>query len=139
MRTLRDRIRHTILFELIALAIVSFGAAWITGHPVHSMGALSLMFSLIAMAWNFAFNWMFDLWDLKYRNMAPRGPGLRAVHAILFEAVMLIVGIFVTAWWLVIGYWEALILDLGFSAFFLIYAYVYNWTYDLVFPVPRPA
>ena len=58
------------------------------------------------------------------------------MHAILFEAVLMIVGLFLTAWWLSIGYLEAFLLDLGFSAFFLVYAYVYNWTYDVIFPVP---
>ncbi|MGQ4692537.1 chlorhexidine efflux transporter [Aeromonas veronii] len=32
---------------------------------------------------------------------------------------------------------EALVLDLGFVVFYLIYAFVYNWGYDKVFPIPR--
>jgi uncharacterized membrane protein len=31
---------------------------------------------------------------------------------------------------------EALILDIGFAAFFIVYALIYNWVYDIVFPVP---
>ncbi|MBE1283913.1 MAG: PACE efflux transporter [Rhodobacteraceae bacterium] len=138
MRTLKDRIRHTLLFEGIALGIVAVGGSWITGHSLEAIGLLSIMFSLLAMSWNFVFNWLFDQWDMKYRNMAPRGPGIRVVHAILFEAVLLTVGIFLTAWWLSIGYVETFLLDLGFSAFFLVYAYIYNWGYDVIFPVPRP-
>ena len=84
-------------------------------------------------------DWKEALWDSHYRNMAPRGPGLRGVHAVLFETILLVVGIFVTAWWLDISYFDALILDIGLSAFFLIYAYVFNWAYDLLFPLPGPA
>ncbi|WP_299355151.1 PACE efflux transporter [uncultured Shimia sp.] len=137
MRTVKDRLRHTIMFEGIALGVVATGGAWLTGHSMAEIGSLGVMFSLLAMAWNFVFNWLFDHWDLKYRDMAPRGPGIRVVHAVLFEAFLVTVGIFLTAWWLTIGYWEAFLLDLGFSAFFLVYAYVFNWTYDVVFPAPR--
>ncbi len=138
MRTLKDRLRHTLLFEAIALSIVATVGAWITGHSMATFGSLGVAFSLLAMAWNFVFNWLFDLWDKRYRNMAPRGPGLRVMHAVLFEAFLLVVGIFVTAWWLDISYFDALILDIGLSAFFLIYAYVFNWAYDLLFPQPGP-
>ncbi len=139
MRTFFDRLRHTLLFEAIALSIVTVGGAWATGHSLFSIGTLGLIFSGLAMVWNLVYNWVFDLWDRAHRGMAPRGPGLRAVHATLFEAVLLFVGLFITAWWLGVSYWEALMLDLGFSAFFLVYAFCFNWTYDLVFPVPREA
>lgn len=137
MRTIKDRIRHTLMFEGFALGLVATGGAWLTGHSMAEIGSLSVLFSLLAMTWNFIYNWLFDLWDRKYRGMAPRGPGIRVVHAVLFEAFLITVGIFLTAWWLTIPYWDAFILDLGFSAFFLVYAYVFNWTYDVVFPVPR--
>jgi len=139
MRTLPDRIRHTLMFEGIALGVVAFGGAWITGQPVAKIGALGIMFSVLAMAWNLAFNWMFDLWDRRYRNMAKRTVGLRIAHAVLFEIVLLTVGIFLVAWWLQIGYLEAFLLDLGMSAFFLVYAFCFNWTYDVIFPVPKAA
>lgn len=137
MRTVKDRIRHTVMFEMIALVLVATFGAWITGHSVAAMGTLGVLFSLLAMAWNFAYNWMFDLWDRKYRGMARRGPGIRVIHAVLFEAFLITVGLFLTAWWLAISYWDAFILDLGMSAFILVYAYIFNWTYDVVFPVPR--
>lgn len=136
MRPLSDRIRHTVLFEALALGIVAFGGSWATGHSPEALGTLGIMFSVIAMSWNMLFNWLFDVWDRKYRNSAKRGFALRAVHAVLFEAVLIVVGIFLVAWWLDISYWDAFILDLGFSAFFLVYAFAYNWTYDIVFPRP---
>ena len=139
MRTLKDRIRHTLLFEIIAVIIVSIGGSWILNRPMETIGALTLMFSALAMGWNLLFNWLFDHWDLKYRNMAKRGFVVRAVHASLFELGMVIAGIFLVAWWLDISYWQAFIIDVGFSVFFLFYAYAYNWLYDHIFPVPRPA
>ncbi|WP_107495812.1 PACE efflux transporter [Thalassobius sp. I31.1] len=136
MRTFKDRLRHTFLFELIALSLVAIFGAWITGHSPAEMGTLGLMMSLLAMAWNLIYNWMFDQWDMKYRNMAPRGVKIRIIHALLFEGGLLIAGIFIVAWWLSITLVQALLLDLGFAAFFLVYAYVFNLTYDKTFPVP---
>jgi uncharacterized membrane protein len=34
------------------------------------------------------------------------------------------------AWWLQVSLWQALLLDLGFFAFFLPYTYVFNLAYD---------
>jgi len=137
MRTLPDRIRHTLIFEALALTIVSLLGSKATGFSIEAIGTLGIFFSAFAMVWNIAFNWMFDLWDAKYRNSAPRGVGIRVVHALLFEAAFLIVGIFVIAWWLDITLWHALALDAGMATFFLAYAFCFNWCYDHIFPVPK--
>lgn len=139
MRTLPDRLRHTLIFEAIALFLVAVPGGWLLDRPMEIMGALSLMFSALAMGWNLAFNWMFDLWDRKYRGMAKRGVRIRVVHAVLFEAGLVTAGLFLIAWWLDMTYWDAFLLDISLSAFFLVYAFCYNWAYDIVFPVPRPA
>ena len=137
MRTFRDRLRHTLIFEAIALFLVAIPGGLILDRPIELMGALSLMFSVLAMAWNLVFNWGFDLWDRRYRAMAKRGFGIRAVHAVLFEAGLLFAGLFLIAWWLGMSYRDAFLLDISLSAFFLVYAFCYNWAYDMVFPVPR--
>lgn len=139
MRSFPDRLRHTLIFEAIALFLVAVPGGWLLDRPMAIMGALSLMFSVLAMSWNLAFNWMFDLWDRKHRGMARRGVGIRIVHAVLFEAGLVIAGLFLIAWWLDMTYWDAFLLDVSLSAFFLVYAFCYNWAYDMVFPVPRAA
>ncbi len=137
MRSLGDRIRHTILFEIIALAFVALAGSWIIGRSMLDVGALGLMFSVMVMCWNLLFNWMFDRWDRRYRHSASRGVGLRLVHAVLFELGILIAGVFIVAWWLDMTLLQALILDIGFAAFFIAYAFGFNWLYDSVFPVAK--
>ena len=39
-----------------------------------------------------------------------------------------------TAWYLGISVWDALVLDIGFMLFYLVYGYLYHWLYDVVFP-----
>ena len=46
------------------------------------------------------------------------------------------------AWYLGISLITALIMDVGFSGFYLVYAFAFNWLYDMLYPVaarPRPA
>lgn len=136
MRTFWDRVRHTVLFEAIALFLVAVIGSWVLNRPMAEIGALGVIMAVLAMSWNMLFNWLFDLWDRRYRNFAKRGLLLRAVHASLFEAGMLIAGLFIIAWWLKVSLWEALIMDISFALFFLIYAYLYNWAYDVIFPRP---
>lgn len=135
MRSLPDRIRHSIFFEIFGIAFTAFGGAWLTGHSPEDMGLIGIVFSLLAMSWNFVYNLLFDLWDRKYRNSAPRGVFIRVIHAIFFELFMLICGMFIIAYWLNISLLDALIMDVAFSVFFLVYAFAYNWLYDIVFPI----
>lgn len=136
MRSFWDRVRHSVLFEGIALSIVAVFGSWITGHSISEIGVLGLIMSLIAMGWNFVYNWLFDKWYVANRGSEPRSIALRVVHAILFEACLLAIGIIVIMLWLQMNFVQALLLDIGFAVFFLVYAFVYNWVYDLVFPVP---
>ena len=43
------------------------------------------------------------------------------------------------AWYLSISLMEAFLIDVSFALFYLIYAFVFNWVYDVLFPVPEPA
>ncbi len=136
MRSFWDRMRHTVMFEMVALSIIAVFGSKITGHSLQEIGLLGLFLSLIAMGWNFVYNLFFDKWYVSYRGAKKRTIPIRVVHAILFEAGLLGVGILAIMWWLQMGFMEALLLDLGYATFFLIYGFVYNWIYDVVFPVP---
>lgn len=61
---------------------------------------------------------------------------MRALHALLFEGGLVLVTVPAMMWWLQIGLWQAVVLDLGFLLLVPIYTYGYNWLYDRVFPVP---
>ncbi|WP_417790554.1 PACE efflux transporter [Terasakiella pusilla] len=137
MRTLSDRIRHTMMFEIMAILLTTFLGGWITGLEMAEIGMLGVFFSLIAMTWNLIFNYLFDLWNNKYRDAQAKTVILRVIHASIFEGVLFVIGIFLTMWWLEVGLWYAIILDAGLSLFFLVYAFLFNWGYDIVFPIPH--
>ena len=137
MRTSADRIRHTILFEIIGLTICTPFASWILNRGLAQIGTLGIALSLTAMCVNYIFNLVFDLALVRLgRPVNVRPTWMRVIHAVLFETSLIILTIPMVAWWLDITLLTALLTNIGFSLFFLVYAFVYNWAYDVVFPVP---
>ncbi|MBW2172285.1 MAG: PACE efflux transporter [Deltaproteobacteria bacterium] len=137
MRTTADRIRHTLLFEMIGLAACAPLASWVLDKGLAQVGALSIVLSLTAMLLNYVFNLIFDTMLVRLgRPVNVRPTWMRVLHATLFEASLLILAVPVVAWWLDMTLWIAFLTDIGFALFFLIYAFVYNWVYDVVFPMP---
>jgi uncharacterized membrane protein len=137
MRSKLDRLRHTLLFELLALLIVTPLVVWMTAKPLMSVASLSFTLSIIAMFLNYGFNYLFDIAEIKIKGKRNRTLKTRLLHVSLFELVMLICTIPIIAWWLDMSYWQAFIMDLVFIVFFMCYAFTFNWLYDVIFPLPE--
>lgn len=124
-----ERILHSLLFEVIALSLlIPFGSLF-SGIDTGSMTGLAVGLSLTAMCWNYVYNLIFD----KYfgANRIHRSLNLRIVHAIVFEFGLLVVTLPAIMWMLNMDFINALILDMGMIIFFVIFAIVYNWCYDI--------
>ena len=89
------------------------------------------------MGWNYVFNLLFDHAMNHYRGSTLKTPPLRILHAVLFELGLLMMLMPLIALYLGISLWHALVLDLGFALFYMLYALVFNWAYDRVFPLPE--
>lgn len=129
-RSLRERIGHALAFETIAVLICAPAMAWFMDKPLVHLGALTLMFSTVAMLWNMLFNYLFD--RAQGRLGFERGLWARVSHALLFEAGLILVLVPLAAWWLSIGLLEALLLDIVLILFFLPYTLAFNWIYDVL-------
>lgn len=138
MRSRADRIRHSLSFEIIALAIVTPLGAWLLDMPASHVGMVTVVSALIAVGWNYLFNIGFDRALLAVTGTVKKTIPQRILHAITFEAGLVAVLLPFIAWYLQVGLWEAFMMDIGFSAFYLVYAFVFNWAYDVIFPVPAP-
>ncbi|MFZ6765293.1 chlorhexidine efflux transporter [Pseudoroseomonas sp. WGS1072] len=64
---------------------------------------------------------------------------IRILHVFLFEVGLLVVTLPFFTWYLEVSLWRAFVLDLSFVIFYLVYAFVFNWAYDCVFPLPKHA
>ena len=105
-----------------------------------SMGALSICLSLIALAVNLLYNYGFDRFDARHgRIPTERSPGWRIVHALGFEASLVVVNLPVLMWWMGWTLWQALVFDIAAMAGVVVYTYFFTLAYDRVFPVAQPA
>lgn len=137
MRTRSDRIRHAISFEIIGLIISTPAAAFIFGMPLHDMGLVSLVSASIATLWNYAYNLLFDHAMIKIAGSVSKTMAVRVIHAVIFELGILIVLMPFIAWYLNVSLLQAFTMDLSFAVFYMVYAFVFNWGYDQVFPIPQ--
>lgn len=137
MRTSKDRLRHTILFEILLVLIIGPLLSVVLKQPMHTMGALTVTLSLIAMVVNYVYNLAFDH-TLKWlgRPVYERSRKLRALHSILFELCLLAISLPVVMLLLNYTIQEALMLDVGFIIIVPGYALIFNIIYDRTFPIP---
>ncbi|WP_034294262.1 multidrug/biocide efflux PACE transporter [Herbaspirillum sp. RV1423] len=132
-KSLYERFLHAVLFELVALLLCAPVMSWFLGVSFTHAGLLTLMISLVAMAWNVIFNSIFDRLERRRKDPAAlRSFAVRVVHSILFEAGLILAVVPLAAWWLGIGLVEAFVLDIGLVLFFLPYTLAFNWCYDKV-------
>ncbi|WP_117195254.1 PACE efflux transporter [Rhizobium terrae] len=137
MRSTGDRIRHALSFELIALLIVTSAGALLFGKPIFDIGVIAIGGATIATGWNYLYNLAFDHLMRRLTGGTRKNPAIRVAHAILFEFGLLIVLLPFVAWYLGISLWEALLMDVAFALFYVVYAFVFNWAYDRLFPLPE--
>lgn len=136
MRTTKDRIRHTLGFEIIGLLIFAPTATLVFGYNMFEMGIMAVVGSVIATVWNYFYNLLFDHAMLRLRGEVRKTTLIRVYHAFLFEGGLLVLFLPMIAWYLNISLWQAFTMGMAMSAFYLAYAFVYNLIYDKVFPVP---
>ncbi|HBB82021.1 MAG TPA: hypothetical protein DC031_01810 [Sulfitobacter sp.] len=139
MRSTADRIRHAISFEILALLIVTPMSAWLFDKPLHEIGVVTIVSASIATGWNYLYNLGFDHALRRLRGTVRKTVQIRVLHAVIFEIGLLFVLMPFIAWYLSISLMEAFLIDVSFALFYLIYAFVFNWVYDVIFPVPEPA
>jgi uncharacterized membrane protein len=137
MRKTGDRIRHAVAFELGGLVLIIPLGVWLFAIPAHEFGVVAVVSSMIATLWTYMYNLGFDRVMQARVGHTRKTLLLRVGHAILFEAGLLTVLIPFLAWYLKVSLWEALVMDVAITIFYLIYAFCYNWAYDILFPIPE--
>ena len=132
------RVVYVTLYEGIAIVVAGAGLAAMSGQGLAHSGALAVMTSVVAVAWNVVFNHAFEWWESR-QSVRGRSVKRRIAHAIGFEGGLALLLVPLIAWWLDIGLWDALVMDLALLLFFLVYTFAFNWAFDKVFGLPRSA
>ena len=140
IRTGLDRLRYALLFEGILVALFSVAMVVMFERNLLDMGAFSLMLSLIALAVNFAYNYVFDRVDVRHgRVPTERSRSGRIVHAVGFEFTLVVINLPIIMGWLQWSFWQALTFDVVAMAAVVVYTYFFTLAYDRVFPIEQPA
>ncbi len=132
------RVVYVALYELIAIGFATFGMAAATGQGVGSSGAVAVACSVVAVFWNMLFNGLFERWEARQPTRG-RSLGRRVAHALGFEGGLALILVPLIAWMLDVSLWQALVMDMGLLLFFLVYTFVFNWSFDRVFGLPASA
>ena len=134
----RRRILYVTLYELIAIAVATYGLALVTGAGAGHSSVVAVASSAIAVLWNLAFNYVFERWESR-QAVRGRSMARRMAHAIGFEGGLALILIPIFAWWFGVTLWQALVMDIGLVVFFLCYTFAFNWGFDRVFGLPASA
>ena len=137
MRKTADRLRHALSFEILGILIATPLAAFAFNLHAGDSAVIVVGSATVAMAWNYVYNLVFDHAMTRWAGTTLKSPAIRIAHAVLFELGLLIMLMPLIALYLGISLWQALLLDLGFALFYLIYALAFNWAYDRIFPLPE--
>ncbi len=135
MRTARDRIRHAALFEIIALVIVTPLGGFLFGIALQHFGIVAAVSTIIAMVWNYFYNLGFDKVMVRLGKSLHKTVVTRVVHAVLFELGLLCALVPFIAWYLGVSLWQAFVMDAALAGFYMVYAFAFNWAYDVIFPI----
>ena len=138
IRTGKERLKFSGLFELILIAVLAPMGALVLEKQILDVGVLALVLSLKAMLFNLLYNWMFDLVDVRAGRIPTQRNVLRRIlHAVGFEVGLMITSLPIVVWWLGLSLLQALIMDLVVTSFVVVYTFVFTWSYDRLYPVAQ--
>jgi uncharacterized membrane protein len=138
MTSTSRRVLQAVLYEIFAIAFVGPVLGLAFDKPQTSTFGLAVVLSTIALAWNYAFNWLFERWEAR-QPVRGRSFARRLAHGLGFEGGLTLILIPVMSGWLAISWQAAFLANLGLLAFFFLYAIAFTWAFDRVFGLPASA
>lgn len=139
MRTTSDRLRHALSFEIIGLLLAIPLGTLVFHYPMDQIGVVTIVASILATGWNYIYNLGFDHAMQRLTGSVEKSVAVRLGHAALFELGLLALMLPFVALYMGISLIDALLLDVALAVFYMVYAFVFNWAYDRVFPIPGTA
>ncbi|MCI1898153.1 MAG: PACE efflux transporter [Enterobacter sp.] len=127
-KSIKERVLHAVLFEVIANVIIAVSVSVILNVSLSHASLLSVASAITAMLWNYVYNYFFDKIQKAYGFH--RGAVARILHAIFFEAGLIIFLTPVAMYLLRLPLAQALMVEAGLVLFFLPYSLAFNWIYD---------
>ncbi len=138
MTPMARKILYAVSFESLGVAVATLGLLAMSEADAGQSLLLSVITATIAMTWSMGFNWLFEAWEAR-QSVKGRSLMRRSAHALLFEGGLVVLVLPIMAWWLRVDVWTALIYEAGLIVLFIIYTYVFTWSFDRIFGLPASA
>ena len=137
LRTARERIVQTLCYEAGGLALVAPAYALVFGGTVTESVLLIAVLSGMCMAWAAIHNTLFDLTEFRvfHRLASDRPQAWRVVHALSNDISSTLVTLPIVMWLGGFGFWAALAVDIGLTAFYAAYTYIFHIVFDWLRPM----
>ena len=132
------KIIYAVSFETLGVAVASLGLLAMSEANVTQSLILSAITATIAMGWSMGFNALFEAWEAR-QHVKGRSLARRSVHALLFEGGLVVLVLPIMAWWLQVDIWTALKYEAGLIVLFILYTYMFTWSFDRIFGLPASA
>lgn len=137
LRSPRERLLQSLLFELGGLLIAAPLYQCIAGTGAADSFALVAAIAVVVALWSPVHNTAFDAAEfwLVRRVASDRPQALRILHAASHELSSMLVSVPVILAMTLYDLVEALLVDVGLSAVYTVYAFVFHNLFDLWRPV----
>lgn len=129
------RVVYVISYELVAIMLTTVGLA-VLGFGGTSSGAVAVAASTVAVVWNYLWTTAFEAWERRQQSQT-RTVARRVTHAVGFEGGLVVLLLPIVAAILKVSLLQALSLELGLLAFFLVYTFAFAWLFDTIWPPIR--
>lgn len=138
MQGWKRRLTYVVFYELITLLIISTAFYLSSEKDAAHAAVLGVVTVVLAIVWNTLYNNVFEWWE---SGLVKRGRDAwrRVIHAVGFEAGFVLITLPLFAWWLNLSLWDAFVLDMGLTLFFMFFTLFYNWVFDHLFGLPLSA
>lgn len=137
-RSALRKLVYAVTFEALGVVVATIGLLVMSDASAGNSLGLAVLAATVAMNWSFAFNSAFESWEARQPRRG-RSFGRRAVHALLFEGGLVLILMPLTAWWLGVGLWLAMVYEAGLIVLFIVYTWAFTWTFDAIFGLPEAA
>jgi uncharacterized membrane protein len=125
-------------YEVIGLIMASGILALVFSESARLGMVISAIMAVEALIWNVIYNSLFETWERR-QSIRGRSVARRCLHAVLFEAGLTCLTVPVIMLLVNADLLDALLFDLGLTACYMVYTYVFTWTFDRLFGLPQSA
>lgn len=124
---------YAITFETLAILLSTVLLAILSQSQSHNSLPVAIAVSVIALIWNYIFNFFFELIESKLK-IKKRTVMVRLTHAISFELGLFFFTIPLYMWWYNVDFIKAISMEITILVFFFVYTYLFTLALDKLCP-----